>query len=141
MWEFANIRERAIQELSLLKGDMKMGTIEKIECARCFDVKDWLLEGYTELLKRAKTITNDEAERLGWKTAAKLLLLREQYLLTVGATYTCGGCAGERCAIPGKLYSHCLKGGAYMCGKRVSEPNRDQHDFTTALRKEFEAVL
>jgi hypothetical protein len=143
MWEFVDIRERAIQELNLLKGEMGMGSIEKIEYARCFDLKEWLLEGYTELLKRAMTITNDEAERLGWKTAAKLLLLREQYLLTVDPAYTCGGCGGNSCAVPGNLYTACTPryGGSYLCGKRINEPNRDQHDFTTALRKEFEVEL
>jgi hypothetical protein len=69
IWEFTDIRGRAIQEL--LKEDMGMKTVEKIECARSFRVKEWLLDGYIELLKRAETITNEEGERLGWKMVTK----------------------------------------------------------------------
>lgn len=71
-----------------------MGTIKKIECA-----KGWLSEGYNELLKRAETVAYEEAECLGWQTAAKLLLLREKYLFTInGKIVTCGGCRGQSCS-------------------------------------------
>jgi hypothetical protein len=65
MWEFTDIRKRAIQELS--KEEMKMGTMEKVECGKTYKVKEWLLDGYVELLvlKRPETITEKEAERLG----------------------------------------------------------------------------
>ena len=71
MWEFTKIRKWAIDELSKMKAEM--GEIEMIEFGRSFDVKEWWLEGYGSLLKRGKTITDEEAERLGWKIAAKLL--------------------------------------------------------------------
>lgn len=102
MWEFTDIRAKAIQELSTK--DMGMGIIEKVECARSFDVKDWLSEGYVEFLRRPETITREEAERLGWQTAAKLLLLREKYLSTINSQIsTCGGCGRKSCA----LYTYC----------------------------------
>jgi hypothetical protein len=86
MWEFTDIRERAIQELSEDKD--AMGPIDKIERGRSYNVKKWEMEGYIELLKRAETVTNEEAERLGWKTAAKLLRLREQYLASITSQWT-----------------------------------------------------
>jgi len=65
-------------------------------------VKEWVLAGYVELLKRTETITEEEAERSGWKTAAKLLLLREKYLSTIASQYLAliGEFRGEcdRCA-------------------------------------------
>jgi len=76
MWEFPDIRNGAIHELS--KAEMEMGSVDKIECGRKFEKKEWLLDGYVGLLKRTETITDEEAERLGWKTAAKLLRIREQ---------------------------------------------------------------
>jgi len=151
MWEFSDIRERAIQEL--LKEDMGMQTIEKIECARSFRVKEWLVEGYTELLKRAETITDEEGERLGWKTAAKLLLIREQYLTTLTGpnsnlkpTYTCSVCKSQSCAGPvsGRpLYNMCQTYSTYyVCTQNgVVMPNRDEHDFTQAVQEGFEGEL
>jgi len=136
MWEFTDIRERAIQELSKEKS---MGPIEKIEYGKSYEVKEWLLEGYVELLKRAETITSEEAERLGWKTAAKLLLLREEYLFTrtPNASQVCGRCGGK-CG--GDLYMSCGRGyGGYT--QVTTPPDRKKHDFTYALRKEFGSEL
>jgi len=138
LWEFTDIRERAIQELS--KEEMKMGTIEKIECGKSYQVEEMLLRGYAELLKRAETITTEEAERLGWKTAAKLLLLREEYLSTMTSQYTSQKCnyCGQQCM--GNLYKSCaLARNRYTACDQVSD--RDQHDFTDAIREVFGAEL
>jgi len=130
MWEFTDIRAKAIQELS--KEDMGMGTIKKIECARSFEVKGWLLEGYIELLKRAETITYEEAECLGWQTTAKLLLLREKYLSTINTQIvTCGGCRGQSCS----LYTFCDRGRNYSKSQQVTD--RNQHNFTYDVKQEF----
>lgn len=139
MWEFSYIRERAIQEL--LTTGMAMPTIEKIECAKSFEVKGWLFDGYMELLKRDETITDDEAERLGWKTATKLVRLREQFLVTSKPTTPtlptpCGncGCSGYMNSV----------GYCQNCGhsnKFNVKPDREGHDFTEGVRKEFEAEL
>jgi len=144
MWEFTDMRERAIQEL--LKEDMSMGTIDKIECGKRYQVKEMLLEGYNELLKRAETITAKEAERLGWKTAAKLLLLREEYLSTTitsqhpSISETCGQC-GRQCGGT-RLHRYCDDyGDYYPYDQQVTRPDRNQHDFTQAIQKEFEEEL
>jgi hypothetical protein len=145
MWEFTDIREMAIQEL--LKEDMGMQTIEKIECAKSFRVKEWLVEGYTELLKRAETITDEEGGRLGWETAAKLLLIREQYLTTLHLqnlqpTYTCSHCRRQSCVRPGTItiYNTCQSdNGVHSCTQNeVVAPNRNKHDFTQAVQEGFE---
>ena len=131
------MRERAIQEL--VKEDMGMGAIDKIECGKSYEVKEMLLDGYVELLKRTGTITDEEAERLGWKTAAKLLLLREEYLFTrtPNASQVCGRCGGK-CG--GDLYMSCGRGyGGYT--QVTTPPDRKKHDFTYALRKEFGSEL
>lgn len=109
-----------------------MGTMERIECGKSYEVKEWLSEGYVELLKRAETITGEEADRLGWKTAAKLLLLREQYLSKINSQYS------QHCG--------CNKGlgsvkGYHGCGHPFTVPDRNQHDFSKAVQKEFEAEL
>jgi hypothetical protein len=58
IWGSTKIRERAKQDLS--KQEMGMGAIEKIDCGRKYEVKEWLLEGYIDLLKWAETRTWDE---------------------------------------------------------------------------------
>jgi hypothetical protein len=139
MWEFTDIRERAIQELS--KEDMGMGAIDKIGCGKSYEVKEMLLDGYVELLKRTGTITDEEAERLGWKTAAKLLLLREEYLSTVTPnvmSQECGRC-GLKCG--GDLYMSCGSGYGGHTQVMITPPDRKKHDFTDALRKEFGSEL
>jgi hypothetical protein len=145
MWEFTDIREKAIQELS--KKDTGMGSIEKIECAKSFEVKKWFLEGSVELLQRAETITGEEAERLGWEIATKLFLLREQYLSTIISQYSqsdsisksCGRCGGF-CG--GSLYRFCQLYAAYHpCVQQAIVNDRSQHNFTKAVQKEFEAEL
>jgi hypothetical protein len=136
------MRERAIKELTTK--EMSMGTIEKIECGKSYDVKEMLLEGYVELLKRAETISDEEAERLGWKTASKLHLLREQYLSAVTAQHlafnniTCGRCS-TKCG--GGLYILCSIYRDYNSCSILPVPDRNEHDFTEAIRKEFQVEL
>jgi len=138
MWEFNDIRERAIQELSKEKS---MGPIEKIEYGKSYEVKEWVLEGYVGLLKRAETVTSEEAERLGWKTAVKLILLREQYLSNITAQWSTAAQTCVRChtSCGGTFYISCdMYGGYHPCGQQFTN-HRDQYDFTTAVRKELEA--
>jgi len=137
MWEFTDIRERAIQELSEDKD--AMGPIDKIDHGRGYNVKTWEMEGYIELLKRAKTITDEEAERLGWKPAAILLRLREQYLASIasldGSTSTCVKCHSSSC--PNQLYRYCNTYSYHACTQQST--NRDLYDFVTAVKKELGA--
>jgi len=140
MWEFTDIRERAIQELSEDKD--AMGSIDKIERGRSYNVKEWEMDGYVELLKRAETVTNEEVERLGWKTATKLLLLREQYLASITSQWstengpTCMKCRNSSCR--GQFYRTCNSyGGYHGCAQQFT--SRDQYDFITAVKQELGA--
>lgn len=145
MWEFTDIREKAVEQLS--SKTMGMGPIEKIECAKMYNVQKWFLEGSNELLRRAEPITGEEAQRLGWETSAKLFCLREQYLSSIISQYSqsdiisksCGRCGGF---CMGGIYRICQVYSAYHpCAQQVVLSDRDQHDFTSAVQKEFEADL
>ena len=71
MWEFTEIRKRAMDEL--LKMKMEMGNMEMIELGRCLNMKEWWLKGYVGLLMRRETITDEEAEHPGWKQPSNCL--------------------------------------------------------------------
>jgi hypothetical protein len=73
MWELLDIRALAIKALS----ELNMSAVDKVTLARECKVTEWLLVGYEEIAKREKTITNEEAERLGWQAAFRLLRARE----------------------------------------------------------------
>jgi hypothetical protein len=141
MWEFTDIREWTIQELS--NKEIGMGAIEKIECARNFEVKRWLLDGYIELLKRAETITDEESERLGWRTAAKLLRLREQFLLPdSGVMATLCNYCSRTCTTSGYCNDCGLMTSIQNVRATPSSPtNRANHDFTKGVEKEFQEEL
>ena len=65
MWELLDIRELAIKGLS----KTNMIPVDKILLARECKVPDWLIVGYEEIAKRTETITDADAERLGWQAA------------------------------------------------------------------------
>jgi len=135
MWEFIDIRNGAIDELS--KQITEMGDVEKVECGRNFEVKEWVSEGYVGLLKRTGTkqtgtITDEEAERLGWKTVAKLLRLREQLSLTC---QTCNGTGHENHHFGIQVACRpCSSSGQVTAG---FTPHRQQ-TYTEAVQKEFQ---
>jgi hypothetical protein len=135
MWEFIDIRNGAIDKLS--KQITEMGDVEKVECGRNFEVKEWVSEGYVGLLKRTGTkqtgtITDEEAERLGWKTAAKLLRLREQLSLTC---QTCNGTGHENHHFGIQVACRpCSSSGQVTAG---FTPHRQQ-TYTEAVQKEFQ---
>jgi hypothetical protein len=137
LWEFTQIRERAIEELS--END-PLGTVDKIVHGKSYDVGKWVLDGSVELLEGNKTITNEEAERIGWRTAAKLLLLREQYHLTtgqLGLDYdpTCLKCHSSSCR--GQFYRTCNGYNGYHSCAQPPSTSRDQYDFKNAVKKEL----
>jgi len=108
MWEFTEFRNRAIEKLFK---DPGIGIIDKIELGKNYGMDHWILEGYVALLKQNSTITCEEAEHLGWQMTAKLLLLREQCIVS----------ELNRC---------------YDC-RQLSRPI-SAYDFTTAVRKQLQ---
>jgi hypothetical protein len=139
MWEFTDIRNGAIRELS--KAEMKMGPVEKIECGRKFEMKEWLLDGLVGLLVRPESITDEEAEHLGWKTAAKLLRLREHQLKLPRSP-----APGEICKVcdgngDDGLTTLCKYCNGYGSGVSRFTPQTPPPNFTEVVQEEFRTEL
>jgi len=151
MWEFTELRERAKQEL--LKQEMKMGTVEKIECGRKYEIKEWVLEGYITLLRRPEIASDEEAERLGWKTVAKLYRLRDACLSISQsespnlASQCCqcgrdfGGDSTYYCSYKSCRF-YCNSCSPPITATRITTvPRRADYDFTKAVKMGFPEEL
>lgn len=75
-WAVPEIRETAIQRLSMFK----IEPVDKVILATEYKVAKWLLEGYTELVLRSTTLSDQDEKRLGFKAASKLYRIREKRL-------------------------------------------------------------
>jgi hypothetical protein len=73
LWEFEELRKKAIAELS----KVEIEAVDKVIFARSYRVGTWLFEGYKALVEREASLSSEEAERLGYKTAFQLCLRRE----------------------------------------------------------------
>lgn len=82
LWGFSSLREEAISQLS----GSTMDPISWVELARKYRVKEWLIAGYGDLVKRPASISMEESERLGWRTAIQLYQLREECIKRQSAT-------------------------------------------------------
>jgi hypothetical protein len=138
MWDFADVRNGAITQLS--KEIMQLSSLDKIECGRSYDVPEWLSEGYVELVRRQDGITDEEAERLGWKTTAKLFRVREllfprNHVSVGGACEACHGTGLQ--ALRSRYCSSCDGDGL----SRVNLHGHAQQNFTEAVQKEFSADM
>lgn len=51
---------------------------EKVILARELIVYEWILNAYLDLLTRESTLTDEEVDRIGWKTAIEIFKMREQ---------------------------------------------------------------
>lgn len=70
---FSELRGRAMKALST-----KLQPVDRIVLARECQIAAWLLLGYQELVDRNETISEADEERLGCRTAVKLLRIRDQ---------------------------------------------------------------
>ena len=77
LWGFSGLREKAISQLSA----STMGPVSWVELARKYQVKEWLITGYRDLVKRPANISMEESERLGWRTTVQLYQLREECIV------------------------------------------------------------
>jgi hypothetical protein len=136
MWEFIDIRARAIEELS--KFDMR--TMDKILLARECNVGDWLLSGYQEIIRRPAQacIDSEDAEKLGWETSFRLLKVREAFLMNVAKEKLSHSCRGQNRTLVGHCDS-CRQKIAFDT-KPITDDLR-QHDFTESIDDEFAAEL
>ena len=78
------IRQYAIRELSARRASLP--AVDAIVLAKQFDIPSWLGPAYAELVRRVAPLSDDEAERLGARTAAQVgraceTLREEEYAL------------------------------------------------------------
>lgn len=73
MWRFEELRQEAMNELA----QMVIGSVEKVALAREYRVEKWLVDGYTELIKRDTGLSSEEKERLGYETTIRIYEKRE----------------------------------------------------------------
>ncbi|KAK7024963.1 hypothetical protein R3P38DRAFT_2951969 [Favolaschia claudopus] len=73
-WCMARFRRLAITKLD----QRDLSSCQRIMLARQYHIVTWLRRGYSELVERAETISEDEAEILGWKTTCRLFQARER---------------------------------------------------------------
>ncbi|KAF7370264.1 hypothetical protein MSAN_00657600 [Mycena sanguinolenta] len=76
-WHFVDARSLAIEELDK---HSEMGVVDRILLAQKYGIAGWLRLGYTTLAQRSNAISQEEAEKIGWKTAFLLGQVREDAL-------------------------------------------------------------
>jgi hypothetical protein len=132
MWELLDIRTRAIKELS------NISAVDKVLLGRECSVTEWVIDGYLVMTKASYSIAQEDAGRLGWETAFRLLRVREEFLMKMAdkqQTHVCGD------------QTRTLVGYCNTCKKTISSTTRpleddlQQHDFMASLRYEFGAEL
>ena len=73
MWNFRQIRARAIRELS-----NQLGPVKKIKLARRFIISQWFLPGFTELIQRRRAPSPKDCQSLGLYATAGIFRIREK---------------------------------------------------------------
>jgi hypothetical protein len=72
-WLFNDLRKMAIEELA--RSDLD--PIEKIQLGKQYSVEAWLLSGCHELISRDAVISIEDAEKIDWKVAINLYIIRD----------------------------------------------------------------
>ncbi|TFK23598.1 hypothetical protein FA15DRAFT_593953, partial [Coprinopsis marcescibilis] len=67
-WFFGEMREVAIRKLT----EMEMDPVDRVCLGKELHIHTWLLTGYEDLVARIEIITEEEAERIGWRAALKV---------------------------------------------------------------------
>ncbi|KAJ7738096.1 hypothetical protein B0H14DRAFT_2407998, partial [Mycena olivaceomarginata] len=75
-WRFLDLRHLAIERLSETRLNIEI--VERILLARQYDIADWLRIGYQDLAGLHRSISREEAEKIGWETAFLLGQVREK---------------------------------------------------------------
>ncbi|KAJ2930138.1 hypothetical protein H1R20_g6952, partial [Candolleomyces eurysporus] len=72
-WLFNNLRKKAIEELAC----SDLGPIEKIQLGKEYNIEAWLLSGCSDLVSREPVISIEDAEKIDWKVAINLYIIRD----------------------------------------------------------------
>ncbi|CAE6451038.1 unnamed protein product [Rhizoctonia solani] len=75
MWNFSDL-----QAYLLAQAETALDDVGKIEFAKEFNMKKWLLPAYLNLCRRSTPPTTDEATKLGVHSLLMVFRLREHYL-------------------------------------------------------------
>ncbi|KAF8954192.1 hypothetical protein BDZ97DRAFT_512702 [Flammula alnicola] len=78
MWYFLNLRKMAIFEL---ERSSELTSMDKIILGRKFSVSSWVVAGFSGIIRRTKTITDDEAIDMDFITTVNLFRIRELRLV------------------------------------------------------------
>ncbi|KIM36758.1 hypothetical protein M413DRAFT_31388 [Hebeloma cylindrosporum] len=92
MWEFAEIRAKAIAALSVLNPEREL--TEKISLGARYGIVDWLRDGYTELVQRSTLKMEDlrgSSFPVSWETTAKIFCARDSLSPNNFSNYSCCG--------------------------------------------------
>jgi hypothetical protein len=74
--QLSDARALAIERLSR---PGNIAGVDKILLARKHKIESWLWDGYQEVVIRDQCFSDEEEDRLGWKTVSKLYRVRDRY--------------------------------------------------------------
>jgi hypothetical protein len=138
MWEFADVRKRAIESMS----ELDLDPADKILFGKKYRVTPWLEQGYRALIQKQESITKEELERqgraLGWETVARILRIRDHFAPNQNRRQCrscCRGIVTFRCSICGTQSSNTTTTDLAVYGaeirKEFHSDFRDQDDDLT----------
>ncbi|EAU91897.1 hypothetical protein CC1G_04664 [Coprinopsis cinerea okayama7 len=87
MWQMEYFKTRAISKLREI---LFRDPATRIVHSRKYNIDEWLLPAYEQLVTRSDPITIEEANLIGLETTLKLCAIRESYVLKVGDDYGYG---------------------------------------------------
>ncbi|KAG5636044.1 hypothetical protein H0H81_009268 [Sphagnurus paluster] len=76
MWEMDKVRELAITKLTACT----MDSIEKILLSREYHVPAWLRSGYQEFVDREAMLSDDDCQKISYRSATQIFRIREDKL-------------------------------------------------------------
>ncbi|KAK7462362.1 hypothetical protein VKT23_007963 [Stygiomarasmius scandens] len=75
LWDFRDVRQLAIDALN----SRKTSAYQRILLGRKYRISEWLRSGYVDLVKQPETLSVEDAEKIGYLTAVRILILRETH--------------------------------------------------------------
>ncbi|KAH8818572.1 hypothetical protein DL96DRAFT_1684248 [Flagelloscypha sp. PMI_526] len=115
-YRFNEIRVLAIKQLWKLED-----AVHRVRLGRQYGVPDWLRSGYMQLVIQEQSLSEAEAEDLGWRMAVRIFKLRESALLRGGSD------GDEEKAMSSKDLMRLL-GDMFAEDIQAAEELHDQHD-------------
>lgn len=113
------MREQAINRLDASEID----PIRRLFVANRYDIPEWAPKATSELVNRKERLTDEEAERLGWKDAFTISRLREDRSAQLMVHFTDGHTRSRHCTAGHRQWvkpppKYCERS---QCGQRIEE--------------------